>query len=134
MRRKPSPTSVHVAPIGTSGAFRQRVIYDDGPGKTINSTEVLRVVGDQWIESSGSPEGGDAEGRTTHRIASRRQTADGVVLVLRGRGMDDNKPVEFRYTVTLRSGESRRLKEFRQPGKPWAYRHQYRFRRNTPTP
>ena len=123
------PTSVHIAPIGTSGAFRQRTIYDDGPGNTIYSTEVLRVVGDRWIEGAPAAEGASSDGQTTLRIVSRRVTPAGTVLVLRGSGLDDNKRVEFRYTVTLSDSASTRLKEFRVPGQAWRYRHEYRFRR-----
>jgi hypothetical protein len=123
------PTSVHLSPMGTSGSFRQRIIYDDGPDNTIYSSDELRVVGDRWIEGNTAAGGETAEGQTTFRIVSRRQTAEGLQLVLRGRGMDDGKPVEFRYTVTIGASASKRLKEFRLPGKPWEYRHEYRFRR-----
>ncbi len=123
------PTWVHTAPIGNSGAFRVRTIYDDGPGKTIYSPDAIRVVGDQWVEGSGGEDGASPGETTTLRIASRRPVAEGRRLVLLGSGMDDNKPVEFRYTVTLGANLSRRLKEFRTPGHAWEYRHEYRFRR-----
>lgn len=123
------PTSVHISPIGTSGAFRQRMIYDDGPGNTIFSTDALRVVGDRWIEGAPAAEGAPSDGQTTLRIVSRRVTPAGTVLVLRGRGMDDNERVAFRYTVTLSDSASTRLKEFRAPGQAWQHRHEYRFRR-----
>ncbi len=130
-RRVILPTWVHTSPIGSTGAFRLRTIYDDGPGNTIYSPDAIRVVGDQWIEGSGSEDGAYSGEQTTLRIASRRPTADGRRLVLLGSGMDDNKPVEFRYTLTLGSNVSRRLKEFRSPGKAWQYRHEYRFRRTS---
>ncbi|MBC7840882.1 MAG: hypothetical protein H7099_01130 [Gemmatimonadaceae bacterium] len=123
------PTWQHTAPIGATGAFRQRVIYDDGPGNTIFSSEVLRVIGDRWIEGDGAAEGQSAAQRTTLRIASRARVGETTQLVLRGTGMDDNRRVEFRYSVTLSDTISSRLKEFRLPGKPWEYRHTYRFTR-----
>ncbi len=128
-RRVLLPTVVHTAPIGQTAAFRQRTVYDDGPGNTIYSTEQLQIVGDQWIEGAAAADGGMPEGRRVLRIVSRRRTPEGLVLVLRGRGMDDNQPVEFRYTVTLARSVQRRLKEFRRPGQAWQYRHEYRFGR-----
>ncbi|QJR37671.1 S41 family peptidase [Gemmatimonas groenlandica] len=118
------PTVQHVAPIGGSDAFRVRTVYDDGPGKTIYSTDVVRVDGDRVIE--GAPGGV----QDTLTIASRRETAEGLELVLLGRGMDNNKPVEFRYTWTLGTATVRKLKEFRVPGATtWEYRHVYAFSR-----
>ena len=118
------PTVQHVAPIGGSEAFRIRTVYDDGPGKTIYSTDVVQIAGDHVIE--GAPGGP----RDTLTITSRRETTDGTELVLLGRGMDNNKPVEFRYTWTLGAAVVRKLKEFRAPGATaWEYRHVYSFTR-----
>ncbi len=138
-RRVTLPTAIHTAPMGTTGAYRQRTIYDDGPGNTIYSTDVLRVSGDRWFEGSAVDEGkmetGQMQtGQTVLRIVSRKRTADGTVLVLRGRGMDDEQLVEFRYTVTLGDTTQTRLKEFRRPGQRWAYRHEYRLRRHAKAP
>ncbi|WP_310571049.1 S41 family peptidase [Gemmatimonas sp.] len=114
------PTVQHVSPIGGSDAFRVRTVYDDGPGKTIYSTDVVRIDGDRLIE--GAPGGA----QDTLTIASRRETKDGTELVLLGRGMDNNLPVEFRYTWTLGMAAVRKLKEFRAPGATaWEYRHVY---------
>ena len=123
------PTWVHTSPIGTTGAFRVRTVYDDGPGNTIYSPDVVRVVGDRWIEGSGGEDGATTEAQTTLRITSRRRVPEGERLLLRNRGMDDDKAVEFRYTVIVGRNVSRRLKEFRLPGTPWEYRHEYRLSR-----
>ncbi len=123
------PTSMHTSPIGTTGAFRQRTIYDDGPGKTIYSTDEIRVDGNRWIEGAGTVEGTPDTTQSTLRIVSRRPSATGQLLELRGSGTDDNKRVEFRYTVTLGPGQFIRKKEFRQGAKEWEYRHTYRFSR-----
>ncbi len=128
-RRVTLPTWVHTAPIGTTGAFRVRTVYDDGPGNTIYSPDVVRVAGAEWIEGAGGEEGQPSDELTTLRIAARRAVPEGQQLVLLGRGMDDNKAVEFRYTVTVGKNASRRLKEFRLPGKAWEYRHEYRLSR-----
>ena len=123
------PTWQHMAPIGNTGAYRQRTIYDDGPGKTIYSTDVVRVLGTRWIEGAGGVERAPTSEVSELAIVSRRSVDGGQRLVLRGRGMDDNKPVEFRYSVTLGPLVSTRLKEFRTAGGAWAYRHEYRFDR-----
>lgn len=121
------PTVQHVAPISGSEAFRVRTIYDDGPGNTIYSTDVVRIEGERVIE--GAPGGA----QDTLTIASRRETPEGTELVLLGRGMDDNKSVEFRYTWTVGRAVWRKLKEFRAPGATvWEYRHVYTFRRDAP--
>ena len=123
------PTWLHTAPISTTGAFRQRTIYDDGPGNTIYSSDVVRFAGNRWIEGDGTGEGETASTPTAFRIVSRTVNGANQRLVLLGNGMDDNKRVDFRYTVTVGDSVMTRLKEFRLPGKAWEYRHEYRFRR-----
>ena len=121
------PTWQHMSPIGTTGAYRQRTIYDDGPGKTIYSTDVLRVAGPRWIEGAGGEDEVASDATSVLRIVSRRAVAAGQRLVLQGRGTDDNEPVEFRYTVTLGADVSTRLKEFRSRNGRWEFRHEYRL-------
>lgn len=125
------PTWQHMSPIGTTGAYRQRIIYDDGPGKTIYSTDVLRVAGARWIEGAGGDDGVASDATSAFRIVARRAVAAGQRLVLQGRGTDDNEPVEFRYTVTLGPDVSTRRKEFRSRNARWEFRHEYRFVRPT---
>ncbi len=127
-RRVLLPTWQHFSPMAERGAargvaFRERVVYDDGPGNTIYSTNEIRVAGSLWIEgeSSGKPD--------TLRIVGTKRVGTSTVLTLLGSGMDDNQRVEFRYTVTLGARVSKRLKEFRMPGGQWEYRHEYRFTR-----
>lgn len=103
-RRVILPTWAHTAPIGPSGAFRVRTIYDDGPGNTIYSTDEVRVVGGRWIEGSAG------EKQDTLRIVSRVRKGTDLELVLLGSGMDDNQQVDFRYTVTLGANVSRQLR------------------------
>ena len=83
------------------------------------------------MPGAGGEEGQSTEEQTTLRIAARSAVPQGRQLVLLGTGMDDNKSVEFRYTVTVGKNVSRRLKEFRLPGKSWEYRHEYRLSRTT---
>jgi hypothetical protein len=123
------PSWVHTSPIGISGAYRQRVVYDDGPGKTLYSTDVLRVTGSRWLEGDGVASGELSTPASNYRIASRRRVAAGEQLVLLGTGMDDNKAVDFRFTVTLGPTIFTRVKEFRLPGQAYTWRHEYRYRR-----
>jgi len=129
-RRVELPTWMHTAPIsddadGRTLSYRQRTIYDDGPGKTIYSPDELRIAGNLWIE------GDPVASPDTLRIVSRQRLGANTRIVLRGRGTDDNKPVEFRYTVMLGANTFSRLKEYRfTDTAPWQYRHEYRFRRN----
>lgn len=127
-RRVLLPTWQHMSPMAERGAtrptaFRERVVYDDGPGNTIYSTNEIRVVGNLWIE-------GEASGKPdTLRITSTKRVGANTVSTLLGSGMDDNQRVEFRYTVTLGARVSKRRKEFRLPNGLWEYRHEYRFSR-----
>ncbi len=123
------PSWSHISPIGTSGAFRQRTVYDDGPGNTIYSTDVLRMDGNRWLEGEGVESGEVGTPESTYRIASRRRVPSGEELVLLGTGMDDNKSVDFRFTVTLGDTIFNRVKEFRLPGQDYVWRHEYRYRR-----
>jgi hypothetical protein len=125
------PTWQHLSPIGATGAYRQRTVYDDGPGKTIYSTDVLRVDGTRWTEGAGGVESAPTTEVSALTIVSRRAVTGGQRLVLRGRVTDANTAVEFRYTVTLGPTVSTRLKEFRTAGGAWQYRHEYRFERAT---
>lgn len=123
------PSWSHMSPIGTTGAFRQRTVYDDGPGNTIYTTDVLHIVGNRWMEGDGAESGETGTPESTFRITSRRRTATGQQLVLLGKGMDDNKTVDFRFTVTLGDTIFNRVKEFRLPGQEYVWRHEYRYRR-----
>ena len=120
------PSWVHVAPIGNSGAFRQRTVYDDGPGKTLFSSDVVRLRGNRWIEGGGSGEQVASTGTVFH-VVSQRDTPQGKELVLLGRGTDNGVPVALRHTLTLSDTLATRLKEFRALGGPWEYRHEYRY-------
>lgn len=122
------PSWVHVAPIGNAGAFRQRTVYDDGPGKTLFSSDVVRLRGNRWIEGGGSGEQ-VASTATVFQVVSQRDTPQGKELVLRGRGTDNGVTVAVRHTLTLSDTLATRLKEFRAPGGTWEYRHEYRYRR-----
>lgn len=122
------PSWVHVAPIGNTGAFRQRTVYDDGPGKTLFSSDLVRLRGNRWIEGGGRGEQ-VASTATVFRIVSQRDTPHGKELVLLGRGTDNGVTVAVRHTLTLSDTLVTRLKEFRAPGGAWEYRHEYRYRR-----
>jgi hypothetical protein len=128
-KRVSIPAILQLSSVGGTSAVRQRVLYDDGPGKSIYSTTTLRIDGTRWIEGSATEEGGRATGLDTLRIVAQRPVADGIEYTLRGRGMDDNQPVEFRYHVTIGPRVWRRLKEFRRAGGAWEYRHEYRYSR-----
>jgi hypothetical protein len=128
-KRVTIPATLHSAPVGATGAIRQRVLYDDGPGNQIYSTDQIRISGTRWIEGSATEEGGRPTGEDTLRIVSTKPVSDGVEYTLRGNGMDDNVAVEFRYRVTIGPRVWRRLKEFRKRGGSWEYRHEYRYER-----
>ena len=126
------PTVQHVAPValgvgdvgpspaGPQDLVQLRLVYDDGPGKTLYAVESVRMEATRVIvtPSSGTPD--------TLRVASRRATEEGTELVLLGRGLDNDAEVEFRFTWTLSPTLFRRRKEYRAPGADdWSFRHEY---------
>jgi hypothetical protein len=126
--RQVLPTWHHLAPIGTSGAFRERTVYDDGPGNTIYSSDVLRVTPTRWLEGANALTHTPRDTAAPYRIISATPRSGAVVYVFEGPGVDDRKRVEFRFTATVSPTLFRRVKEFRlSPDQPWSYRHEYRF-------
>jgi len=124
-RRVQLPTWVHWSPMAgeVAGTWRERTVYDDGPGKTLTSETVVQVVGDLWME-------GEGDMVDTLRITAQQAIADGTALELRGRGRDNGELVELRYVLTVTAHRFTRRKEFRRSGaSAWEFRHEYRFTR-----
>ena len=110
-----------------SASVRLAFTYDDGPGKTVRSTdqfafdEAMRML--TW---------GPADGKRAPSAFSvesvRRDSA--LTLVVETDGEDDNRPARLRETITVGRGSLRVLKEVRfGTSAPWLYRHEYRFSR-----
>ena len=112
----PTRASIEAA---TDGILALGFIYDDGPGKTVHST-------DTWALS--------ADGRSLRMNHDalvvndyRAGTAGDVLLVALGTGAENAKPVEVRMVV-LRLGDVLTIsRATRQPDRAWLLRHRYAF-------
>jgi len=117
------PTSLVVD--GPSNALRLAFIYDDGPGKTVRSTEQWALGADGATLQMGKD---DVPMRVS--VYRSKDNAD-VALVALGTGVENGVPVELR-SVILRRGQALSFsKASRLPQQAWLLRHVYRF---TPQP
>lgn len=109
------PTTVTFS--GPATALRGDYVYDDGPGKTVRSTE-------QWsLDGSTLTLDGTAASVTTYRAG----TGADVTLEVEGSGEENKRPVAMR-TLVARTGDALTITRLTQlPGQPWLTRHVYRF-------
>ncbi|WP_404365468.1 S41 family peptidase [Corallococcus coralloides] len=125
-RRVVLPTLLTVT--GEGEEARLAFTFDDGPGKTVRASQVLRIRA--GLESE--------EGRSTERmrILERRGGRDAreLTLVAEGTGHENGAPVEVR-TVLTRRGDALSLSRLtRRPGEPFLLRHVYRLAPQEPPP
>ena len=106
---------------GPSTALRGDYVYDDGPGKTVQSIE-------QWsLAPDGTTLRTDAAGTPARVTAYRAGTGADVTLEAEGSGVENKQPVAVR-TQLARQGDTLTITRLTQlPGQPWRTRHTYRF-------
>lgn len=130
-KRVQLPTWLTITDSGPNGQLVFHYIYDDGPNKVVDETELvsLDAAGHTWTASdNGKPAQSYAITGTDALKAGRGQ------LVLTGSGEDNNKPSEQRITLQIR----RNLLIVKQEARPagsseeFAFRHQYVFTRTQP--
>lgn len=121
-RRVVLPTKLTVT--GTGDEARLAFTFDDGPGKTVQASQWLRLLAD----------GGVLAGEERHapermRVLERRGGGDAreLTLVAEGTGNENGASVEVR-TVLARRGDVLSLSRLtRRPGEPFLLRHAYRL-------
>lgn len=99
--------------------------YDDGPGKTVRSTE-------EWaFDPSGRTVTiRDGKSLTTSRVSEFRKSADSsLTMVLDGTATENGKNVISRTILTLSKGTLRLTQLSRTPRMPFLMRHSYELRR-----
>jgi hypothetical protein len=122
------PTTINISYLSDSTAVQMDFIYDDGPNKTVYSSDrfSLDQAGTrlEWDDPKASPP-------TTWRIDTLRADGvrGGVVMVAEVEADDDNAPATLRETITVGSDTLRILKEARPIGGSFAYRHEYLLHR-----
>ncbi|NOK33022.1 hypothetical protein HMI49_07415 [Corallococcus exercitus] len=121
-RRVVLPTLLTVT--GEGEEARLAFTFDDGPGKTVRASQVLRIRAD-----GGQLETGEGDATGSMRILERRGGSDPreLTLVAEGSGHENGATVEVR-TVLSRRGDVLSLARLtRRPGEPFLLRHAYRL-------
>lgn len=125
-RRVTLPTLLNVTAAG-GGVLSLSYTYDDGPGKTVRSTERVTI---------------DA-GRSTYRVQNGDGTYDATfsaaglaeigvstdTLVLSGKGEENGISVDVRLTIKATTDALTILRESRVSGADWRFRNRYAFAR-----
>ncbi|MCY1044400.1 S41 family peptidase [Corallococcus sp. bb12-1] len=118
-RRVVLPTMLEAA--GDGDEVRFAFTFDDGPGKTVRSTESWRLGagGGTLITGDG------AEMKIMERRGGGEATE--LTLVAEGRGQENTLPVEVRTVLTRRGAVLTISRLTRRPGEPFLLRHVYRL-------
>lgn|GEM_PF-982153 len=124
-RRVQLPTWLTLT-AGPNG-LQQYFVYDDGPGKTVDETVLLRldVAASTWSITN-------THGRTEVYKVTGYQALHGGRgdLVISGPTVDNNRPAETRITLTVRRNLLAWTEENRPTAAaPYAFRHRYVFTR-----
>jgi hypothetical protein len=128
-RRVDLPTWLTIFASGSS--MRWNYVYDDGPNKVLEEADV--VIFDSGSKSYSESTNGKSP--TTDQVDGYDTLKDGRgVLVLHGRGRDNDLPSETRTTITIRRNLLELVEEVRSAGSSdaFAFRHLYRFTRALP--
>jgi hypothetical protein len=109
-----------------SSAVQLAFTYDDGPGKTVRSTDRFSLDLAAHELAWGPAYGKDAPSR----FAVQRVLREPLTLIVEMDGEDDDRNARIRETMTVENGVLRILKEVRfAPTLPWLFRHEYRLQR-----
>jgi hypothetical protein len=134
-KRVQLPTCLSITPSGDS--LSEHFIYDDGPTKTVEETDVITID----TASSTYSEVDNGKPAQLYRVTGYEKLKSGRgEIILSGTGTDANKPAETRITLTIRRNLLTWLEEVRPAGssESFVYRHRFTFTRavppKTPTP
>ena len=122
------PTVIEGTTAGDSANVRLDFVYDDGPGKTVRSSDTFSLNAQArallW---------GPADGTRAPSTFAVQQFSGGnpFTLIVEMNGEDDNKKARIRETLTVSANELRILKEVQfKADAPWLFRHEYRVNRS----
>jgi len=125
-KRVDLPTWLSITANGA--ALTEHFIYDDGPTKTVESTETVTLDpgAGLYTEASAGKPAKVYKATGYDKLKSGRGE-----LVLTGAGTDNDKPAETRITLTIRRNLLTWTEETRPAGssEAFAFRHAYRFTR-----
>ena len=121
-KRVTLPTKLAISYTADSSALLMYFTYDDGPGKIVQDSDRFEANAAATRVTWGTP------GSTSMQQfeVSDAPSAKGVVsFVLQGEGSDNNKPATIRETFVISRDTLRILKETREVGGAFAFRHGY---------
>ena len=124
LKRVALPTWLSINAAAPSGQWHY--IYDDGPGKVVDSDEEVAFDPSQE-RCTVTPKG---KAPQSYKVAGYDSLKSGRgTLLLTGAGTDNSKPSEMRLTLTVGRNLFSLLEEVRPAGTQdaFAYRHLYRF-------
>ncbi len=116
--------------VGTTSGDSSRVQldfeYDDGPGKTVRSSDTFALDAARkmltWGETNGK--------RPPSQFAVTSLRGGPLSLIVEMDGEDDNRRARIRESITVTGTALRVLKEVRfSPDGIWLFRHEYRLSR-----
>jgi len=125
-KRVDLPTWLSITANGP--ALSEHFIYDDGPAKTVDSTDTVTLdpAAGLYTETSAG------KAAQVYKVTGYDKLKSGRgELVLSGAGTDNDKPAEIRMTLTIRRNLLTWTEETRPAGssEAFAFRHAYRFTR-----
>lgn len=122
-KRTKLPTWLTIEPAGAD--LRFTFTYDDGPNKLLTEMEMVTVdpaAGTYRVASDGGKQ------EEVYTAAGFERLKGGLgVLVLTGRGVENNEPVDARTTVRIGRNILEITRETARAGSPFAFRHAYTF-------
>lgn len=122
-KRVKLPTWLSVA--AAEGVLRFHYVYDDGPTKVVTDEELIRIDAAAGTYDS---RGADGKLEDSYSIAGLEQLHDGRgVLVLTGKGTENNAPAEVRTTMRIGRNILEMTRETAAAGQPLTFRHAYTF-------
>jgi hypothetical protein len=121
------PTVVQGTTATDSANVRLDFVYDDGPGKTVSSSDIFSLNAQARTLVWGPADGKRAP---SHFAVQQFSGGDRFTLIVEMNGEDDNKKACIRETLTVDANQLRILKEVQfSADAPWLFRHEYRFSR-----
>jgi len=121
------PTVVEGTTAADSMNVRLDFVYDDGPGKTVRSSDTFSLNDQAHLLLWGPTDGK----RVASTFAVQQFSGSNPFrLIVEMNGEDDNRKALIRETLTVDAGELRILKEVQfKADLPWLFRHEYRVSR-----
>ena len=102
-------------------------VYDDGPGKTVRSTDRITI---DPVANTYRIQNGDGTYDATFAVSGLAEFGPASrTVVLTGKGEENGAAVDLRLTITVDDKSMTMLRESKKPGGEWLFRNQYRFTR-----